>query len=798
VLERLRRRRATPDDAAVIAQVRSLIAARESHLAQSLAESLRADARAGTLGPLAAGVVAFRRGYLELAREELRHVARRDWARLAPAEYVRSGLALAPEETLREIAELVASDPPGVDAPSWYEILAAVFGHGEQELARAVFAVFERHLPAGSPLCRQRDSIRPWIAADARSPSAARPPDGRRTVAIMDYGHPGADRASANIGDHIQSVAALGHLVRHRGARLHGPHELTGALAELGARTGPELRRGDVVADVQVMTVHRDASMYQPIPEDTWVLCFGWYMHALFEQRHGFPLHRNLRPIFVSFHCNKRGLLTPEAIDYLRRYGPVGCRDWTTVHLLLSCGVPAFFSGCLTTTISTVFPEPASAPPAGAPPAYVDMPPDDLPAGAVAYRHSDPAVRRRTFVANVRNAIELLETYRREHREVVTSRLHCYLPLRSMGVQVEFRPQNRSDVRFDGLIDISDAQFGAIRDGLLAKLEPVHAAILGGRPEADVYALWREITAADVAAAERLRTPAIALPPVSDGMRRRLRRAADATVTAAPPAGAAVHCAVVVQKGDGLAVSVLAASLLERTARPLHFWLLARPGTGAMERRLAERFPQAGFSRVPVRGLGRVVRLVMPDLLPSVDRVILLPLPAVATGDIAELAGLDLGAHAFAAPLKPGTVRVSGFGVIHAAAARLRDRNQAAATLRRTAHARHRFDFDAFTGDVLVLDLARMRRKRLSAAALPLAQELGLGELEALHYLAGPDRATVPGHWAAVPTRTPERGPGLLHWADRVKPWQPELTPERELWRRYAARFRPQPARPAG
>jgi hypothetical protein len=44
------------------------------------------------------------------------------------------------------------------------------------------------------------------------------------------------------------------------------------------------------------------------------VLCFGWFMHPLFRMRHDFPLHGNLRPIFVSFHCNKRGLLTPEAI----------------------------------------------------------------------------------------------------------------------------------------------------------------------------------------------------------------------------------------------------------------------------------------------------------------------------------------------------------------------------------------------------------------------------------------------------------------------------------------------------
>jgi hypothetical protein len=36
-----------------------------------------------------------------------------------------------------------------------------------------------------------------------------------------------------------------------------------------------------------------------------------------------------------------------------------------------------------------------------------------------------------------------------------------------------------------------------------------------------------------------------------------------------------------------------------------------------------------------------------------------------------------------------------------------------------------------------------------------------------------------------VPTRSPERGPGLIHWADPVKPWQPELTPERDRWRAH-------------
>ena len=50
----------------------------------------------------------------------------------------------------------------------------------------------------------------------------------------------------------------------------------------------------------------------------------------------------------------------------------------------------------------------------------------------VAYAHSDDAVRRRPFTENVAIALERLETYRRDHARVVTSRLHAYLPLRAL------------------------------------------------------------------------------------------------------------------------------------------------------------------------------------------------------------------------------------------------------------------------------------------------------------------------------------------------------------------------------
>lgn len=782
-------------DHSVVAQVRSLLAVNQPDSAIAIAEGLLKREDTAQLGHLIRGIVAYKQNYLELALDELRRAPRDLWLRYAAIEYVRAGLQVDPQATLAEIRTLVAEDPEPISSKTWFHILAPVFGHGDQDLAREVFAVFERHVRDDPGAWRDGDRqvewMRPWVEADSDSPTA--PPTNRPTFAIVDYGHPGANRASANIGDHIQTIAALGHLVRHQNVRLHGPEELTRLLDDLRQRTRPELRRTDIDADLQVMTVHRDASMYEEIPDPTWVLCFGWYMHALFKMRHGFPLHRNLRPIFISFHCNKRELLTPEAVAYLKRYGPVGCRDWTTVYLLKSMGVPAFFSGCVTTTINTVFGDLDTKPPADAPIAYVDV--KDPPPGAVTYRHSEGIIRKRPFVANVRHGLELLETYRTKHRKVLTSRLHCYLPVRSIGMDVDFEPSNRSDVRFDGLIDIDDRAFNAIRTGIRDKLEPVLEAILKGRSEEDVYALWRELTAADVAAAEQRRLrPHKPLPGPDIG--EALRKVQAETITSPGEAtGDPVHVALIVTKGmerPELEPAVLIASLLEHASRPLHVHVLGgRGGLRPIEQRLARRFPPVTFSWVPTRSLKRLeqTRLLLPDLLPDVDRVVLLPVPAIATADIAELADLDLGAHAIGAPTRGGK-GASGFAIIHAAALRLAGRVDLAAELRRTAHARHAFDFDAFSTDVMVLDLERLRREGFREQSLALVQEFGLHELEVLQYLFGPGRAAVPERWAAVPTRTPERGAGLIHWADRVKPWHPQLTPERDRWRAYATRYR--------
>ncbi|MET0769025.1 MAG: hypothetical protein ABW081_03895, partial [Solirubrobacteraceae bacterium] len=50
------------------------------------------------------------------------------------------------------------------------------------------------------------------------------------------------------------------------------------------------------------------------------------------------------------------------------------------------------------------------------------------------------------------------------------------------------------------------------------------------------------------------------------------------------------------------------------------------------------------------------------------------------------------------------------------------------------------------------------------------ADAYGLDDRETLHWIAGPDRATVPARWAYVPTRMRRQPPGLAHFADGKPP----------------------------
>lgn len=741
--------RGVPLDRAVVRRTRTLVRAGQVDAALTLATSLRDGGQ--PIGHVALGIVAFGRGDEDLAWSELLKAPDALWARYAPREFARAGGPREPRLFRERVASIVELPLP---THNWIPLVQTAFGLGDHELAGRLFDRFKETIKPGEESARRHlEWIEPWLNRRRSEPSAPPTADGTVSFAVTSYGHPGRWRASANLGDHIQTIASMGHLVRHSGARFSGPDPLVALAETLQDRVRPELVIGDTSADVQLMTVDRDASHYQEIPPGTWMLGFGWFMHPIFDVRWGLPFHRNLLPIFLSFHCNRRELLTEETIEYLREHGPIGCRDWTTVDILLSLDVPAFFSGCLTTTVSTVFPDSPVKPAKDAKVGYVDV--KDAPEGAVTYAHSDDSIRFTSFTQNCRDALDLLETYRRKHHKLVTSRLHCYLPARSLGVDVDFKPKNRADIRFAGLYDLDDDEVAAMRTGILDLLEPIMRAILARSRPAEVYKRWRELTA-DLVTVARARHEAPPAPVAAYPLELVTR------LETADDDGPALDVVVVSASTDAPGTETMIDSLRRHSSRRVRVWPLVT----------------SGDSLYPL--------LTLPQTLEHAERVVVLPANGLVRGDVAELAELDLGGAPLAAPDRIGAGEKSGFGRIHGAGNRLAARREKAIELRRVAHGRHTFDFDALRSDVLVLDLSRWRELGLASRLSAAASEYYLTLSEALMFELGPGRARIPDEWAFVPTRMPHRTAKLYHWVDQVKPWDEDYTPGRRLWRKAA------------
>lgn len=80
----------------------------------------------------------------------------------------------------------------------------------------------------------------------------------------------------------------------------------------------------------------------------------GWFTH---EADH-WPPSSKIKPLFVAFHISslvKNQILSSKGILYLKHHEPIGCRDHETVKILKENGIDAYFTGCLTLTLSETY-----------------------------------------------------------------------------------------------------------------------------------------------------------------------------------------------------------------------------------------------------------------------------------------------------------------------------------------------------------------------------------------------------------------------------------------------------------
>lgn len=223
--------------------------------------------------------------------------------------------------------------------------------------------------------------------------------------------------STGNIGDDIQSLAALQYL-----PRVHA------------------------LINRERLSQVRGAGPYR-------IVLNGWFAH----RRTGWPPSDELQPLLTSMHLAEDWLYASPNIEYLRRRAsdrPVGARDIWTRDRLLKAGVPAVHSGCLTLTLAL-----HRAPDPSDEICAVDVPaplPDAMRVrfGArwrsITHTLTDQPRRIRGWRDRTQLAANLLRRYA-ACTCVVTGRLHAALPALALGTPVLFVVRKPDRGRYAGL-----------------------------------------------------------------------------------------------------------------------------------------------------------------------------------------------------------------------------------------------------------------------------------------------------------------------------------------------------------
>jgi lipopolysaccharide biosynthesis glycosyltransferase len=611
------------------------------------------------------------------------------------------------------------------------------------------------------------------------------------SIGVLDYKMLDYTRTSSNLGDYIQTLAMMTNFLRFQNVKyLSKNSELTSFISKMATQIRPAFVTESPKSTVHLQLINRDSGSAQVFTNPVWTVAFGWFMHPTFRNFFDFPFADGVRPIFISFHINNRSMLTPKVVEYLKQYSPIGCRDWSTVYVLREFGVPAFFSGCITTTLGKLFPD-LDTEENREKAAFVDCRPrpgEVSPEEHCVFTHAENNVRENPFLPNLQAAYDVLGKYR-QFRRIVSSRLHCYLPCRALGLEVDFRPQNKADVRFEGLLDLNEAEFNKIRIGIEEKLQAVFSKILSSASEEEVYSEWHRVCQQDLKYADEYCTKYSFLKTSISNLKkvcRDLTSSASHFISIQSDSFSAIPVAFACDANLADILPVVLESAWRNTSRRIHFHILTRGLLNKYHQKLKNEFAEfADLSFYPfdVVDYGQSMkmlnhttvstmdRLLLPEILPQINKIIYLDVDTVVLADLAELYQINIDSYSLAG--KPSNYE--SWKYLYKLASKAANTLEAEKSwkLRRALSAEYRLQNRAFNAGVLLMNLAKMRRERFTELHLPYIEKWAMNDQDALNLYANKSSWMVlDSKWNSVPSQDDTKNANILHFAGPVKPWQ--------------------------
>jgi lipopolysaccharide biosynthesis glycosyltransferase len=243
-------------------------------------------------------------------------------------------------------------------------------------------------------------------------------------------------------------------------------------------------------------------------------------------------------------------------------------------------------------------------------------------------------------------------------------------------------------------------------------------------------------------------------------------------------------------------------SIVTHASRPIRAFVLCREHTQADFERMAVLFPTVSFVWLPtdgvdygsLRGLltyttvATMDRLLLPELLPEVTRIIHHDLDALCLTDLAKLFDVELGGTPIAGCRQPQLKTISGFAGFMRKSEKFTGNPQRGREFLRLSHARHTFDFEILNAGIMLLDLAVMRADKFCEEFLPYVERFGMNDQGVINAYVGGNRVEVDRGWNWRPWLGTIPEPKIAHWAGPFKPWHKNWVYGRDLWRAAEAR----------
>jgi len=772
----------------IVNQMREVDDRDERLVSRSFAQALYKSEITKDLGAISIAVLLSKFGLHEASSHYFAEADTKMAQSLAPFEYFSS---LSDVDRVKGVAALeayLAENRSKISPEKRISLLKVLAKYREVEFLKTEAKLFADDALAYDQLSVKNKKLLDWFNKQLNHHDADNVDiPGAINFAVMDYKLLDKSRTSRNRGDYVQTLAALSNLLRFKGIEFVGNTKLSNYLNGLKKNVHANRQLESAAVKVQPVVIDRDFSSSRTYPKNTWLISNGWFMHRNFQGPIDFPYPENIVPLMVSFHIQDPDVLTEDVVAELKRIEPIGCRDWTTLYRLRDYGIKAFFSGCVTTTVGQILPK--ANPTSSKSLALVETRLNESK-----YKGWDVQefiqigehVQDFDVVDGIEDARQMLIEYVPFAR-VSTSRLHCYLPARSMGLPVDFNPRNLSDVRFEGLLDLDDKAFNKIREGIEAKLEITLKAILAGKSEEEVRALWREICQAEVDFAEQY-AKTYTMKGLSNidvaGTVASLSNART-KVGNNPRGPKVVDVALALDQNLDKMIPVVLQSLEDHSDREINAHVLTRGLGEEFRNKMGALFPKINFSFYSFDdvfygedlallahiSVSTMDRLFLPEILKDLEKVLYLDIDILIQGDVGELYDIELGSNVFAGKRTKLKTWASMIRIVTRAS--LRFEPAKAWEIRRRLHDQANLTARTFNAGILVLNLGLMRKESFTANYLYLVEDCRMNDQDVLNIYSNDRVIEIASEWNHVPSQDFHVVPKIIHWAGPAKPWSP-------------------------